>query len=79
MINTMNKVKRYLENHPGATIEDYENQRHRMHIIQARAALLRTSSRGFFKGKHTGSKNRKKLLSIIKYVCNKPVKPVGSY
>lgn len=66
----MNKVKKYFENHPSATMQDYENQRHRMHVIQAKAALVRTSSRGFFNGKHVGSKNKKKLLSIIKSVCN---------
>lgn len=29
----MNKIKRYLKNHPDVTIEDYNNQRHRMHVI----------------------------------------------
>lgn len=66
----MNRAKKYLQKHPEATIQDYENQRHRMHIIQAKSALKRTFSRGFFNGKHTGSKNNKKLLSIIKSVCN---------
>lgn len=51
----MNRLKRYLENHPGATIEDYNNQRHRMHVIQA------VKPGG---SKHTGSKNLKQLLAF---------------
>lgn len=66
----MNKIKRYLENHPDATIEDYNNQRHRMHIIQAKCCLKKSSHFGMLRGKHTGSKRNKTLLSIIKSVCN---------
>jgi hypothetical protein len=51
----MNKLKRYLENHKDATIEDYNNQRHRMHVIQA------VKPGGT---KHTGSKNLKQLLAL---------------
>ena len=66
----MNKIKRYFKNHPDATIEDYNNQRHRMHVIQAKAALERSSGFGLLSGKHTGSKKNKTLLAIIKSVCN---------
>lgn len=66
----MNKIKRYLKNHPGATIEDYNNQKHRMYVIQAKTALERSSGFGLFRGKHTGSKKNKTLLAIIKSVCN---------
>lgn len=52
----MNKIKRYLKNHPDATIQDYYNQRHRMHIIQA------SHNCGT---KHVGSKNEKQLLALI--------------
>lgn len=51
----MNRLKRYLENHLDATIEDYNNQRHRMHVIQA----VRP-----YDTKHTGSKNSKQLLVL---------------
>ena len=51
----MNKLKRYFENHPDATIEDYNNQRHRMHIIQATRDCTT---------KHVGSKNLKQLLAL---------------
>ena len=54
----MNKFKKYLENHPDATIEDYNNQRHRMHVIQYKR---------IFPGKHSGSKTKKQLLSINRY------------
>ena len=54
----MNKFKKYLKSHPGTTVEEYENQKHRMHVIQA--------SR-IFGGKHTGSKTKKQLLSIKRY------------
>ena len=66
----MNKLKRYLENHKDATIEDYNNQRHRMHVIQAKIALEKSSGFGLFRSKHTGSKKNKTLLAIIKSVCN---------
>lgn len=46
------KIKNYLEAHLGATVEDYNNQRHRMHIIQAKN----------IRSKHAGSKPLKKLL-----------------
>ena len=51
----MNKFKRYLENNKDATIQDYNNQRHRMHVIQA------VKPGG---SKHTGSKNLKQLLAL---------------
>lgn len=51
----MNKIKRYFKNHPDATIEDYNNQRHRMHVIQAVKP---------YGTKHTGSKNLKQLLAL---------------
>lgn len=54
----MSKFKRYLKSHPDATVDEYENQKHRMHVIQA--------SR-IFRGKHTGSKTKKQLLSISRY------------
>ena len=66
----MNKIKRYLENHKDATIQDYNNQKHRMHIIQAKSALERSSAFGLFRSKHTGSKKNKTLLAIIKSVYN---------
>lgn len=53
----MNKLKRYLKNHPDATVEDYNNQRHKMHIIQA----IR-----YCTTKHVGSKNLKQLLALIR-------------
>ena len=49
------KCKKYLEAHPGATIEDYNNQKHRMHVIQY-ARITRS--------KHPGSKLLKKLLQV---------------
>lgn len=52
----MNRLKRYLEKHKDATIQDYNNQRHEMHIMQA-SRIFRT--------KHVGSKNKKQLLSVI--------------
>lgn len=52
----MNKIKRYFKNHPGATIEDYNNQKHRMYVMQTSRVI---------RGKHVGSKNKKQLLSII--------------
>lgn len=58
----MNKLKRYLKNHPEATVKDYENQRHEQHIIQARMGTI---------GKHDGSKRKKTLLHNIHYVQNK--------
>lgn len=54
----MNKIKRYLENHQGATIEDYNNQRHRMHVIQASS---------FYNSKHVGNKSKKQLLALISH------------
>lgn len=52
----MNRLKKYLEKHKDATIQDYNNQRHRMHVIQA-TNNCRT--------KHVGSKNEKQLLALI--------------
>lgn len=51
----MNKIKRYLEKHPDATVQDYNNQRHRMHVIQATRHCTT---------KHVGSKNLKQLLAL---------------
>ena len=52
----MNNFKKYLKKkHTNATIEDYNNQRHRMHIIQA----IKPGGT-----KHTGSKNLKQLLAL---------------
>ena len=59
LVINMNKFKKYLKSHPGATVEEYENQRHKMHVIQASRV---------FHGKHQGSKNLKQLLSINRYV-----------
>lgn len=58
------KIKNYLEAHPGdifegrpkATIEDWKNQRHRMHVMQAQMTTF---------GKHTGSKSKKVLMYHI--------------
>ena len=55
-IKKMNKLKRYLKKHENATIEDYNNQRHRMHIIQATDHCIT---------KHVGSKTEKQLLALI--------------
>ena len=55
----MNKLKRYLKNHKDATIEDYNNQKHRMHVIQASTV---------FNGKHTGSKSKKNFLMLFHIV-----------
>lgn len=49
------KIKNYFKEHSGATIEDWQNQRHRMHIIQ----YARTT-----RCKHPGSKTLKKLLQV---------------
>lgn len=51
----MNKIKRYFKNHKNATIEDYNNQRHSMIVMQA----TRNSTT-----KHVGSKNLKQLLAL---------------
>lgn len=51
----MNKIKRYLKNHPDATIEDYNNQRHSMIVMQAKRNCAT---------KHVGSKNLKQLLVL---------------
>lgn len=53
----MNKLKRYLKNHPGATIEDYNNQKYSMIIMQATIHCTT---------KHVGSKNLKQLLALNK-------------
>ena len=66
----MNKIKRYLENHPGATIEDYNNQRHRMHVIQASTVC---------NSKHVGSKSKKKLLALIPHSVSSFNKYFGKY
>lgn len=49
------KLKNYLEAHSSATIEDYNNQKNRMHVIQ----YARTTG-----SKHPGSKTLKKLLQV---------------
>lgn len=51
----MNRLKKYLENHKEATIEDYNNQRHSMIIMQATRHCTT---------KHVGSKNLKQLLAL---------------
>lgn len=56
----MNKLKRYFKNHPDATIEDYNNQRHRMHVIQASKVL----------GPNAGRKSTAQLLTVIHRICN---------
>lgn len=66
----MNRIKEYFKNHPNATMQDYEDQRHRMHVIQAKEVLALGFRRTSFSGKHAGSKNKKKLLSIIKSIGN---------
>lgn len=49
------KRKNYLEAHP-ATVEDYNNQRHRMHVMQARITTY---------SKHIGSKPNKTIMHNI--------------
>lgn len=56
------KLKNYLEAHPGATVEDYNNQKHKMHVKQASIVTY---------NKHTGSKNLKVLLFNIHSIPNK--------
>lgn len=56
------KIKNYLEAHPGATVEDYMNQRHKMHVKQASIVTY---------NKHTGSKNLKVLLFNIHSIPDK--------
>ena len=56
------KIKNYLEAHPGATVEDYRNQRHKMHIKQAKTTTF---------GKHTGSKGLTQLLYNINDISKK--------
>ena len=51
----MNKIKKYLKKHPSATIEDYNNQKHSMIVMQATR---------HFTTKHVGSKNLKQLLAL---------------
>lgn len=52
----MNRAKKYLQKHPGATTQDYENQRHQQHVFQARIGTY---------GKHDGSKRKKTLMYHI--------------
>jgi len=59
-MTTNKKCKKYLKAHPGATIEDWQNQRHHMHIIQSR---LTTHS------KHAGSKSNKTIMSNVHSRC----------
>lgn len=61
-MTTNQKIKKYLENHPGSTIKDWENQRHRMYIIQASKVTF---------SKHTGSKNIKTLKYHMNSIANK--------
>lgn len=51
----MNKIKRYFKHHKDATIEDYNNQRHQMIVMQATRHCTT---------KHVGSKNLKQLLAL---------------
>lgn len=55
----MNSLKKYIKNHPDATVQDYNNQKHKMLVIQASKVC---------RGKHTGSKSKKQLLALTKYV-----------
>ena len=66
----MNKIKKYFENHPDATIDDYNNQRHRMHVIQA-TDNCRT--------KHVGSKTKKQLLALMPRSISSFSKYPGEY
>lgn len=50
------KIKRYFKNHPDATMDDYNNQLHKMHIQQAKMTTF---------GNHTGSKKQSVLLYHI--------------
>lgn len=50
------KIKNYLKEHPGATIEDYHNERHKMHVQQAKMTTF---------AKHTGSKKYNVLMYHI--------------
>ena len=55
-MTTNQRCKKYLEHHPGATVADWQNQRHRMHIIQYNRVV---------RSKHTGSKSLKRLLQSL--------------
>lgn len=55
-MTTNTKIKNYLKEHPGATIEDWKNQRHRMHVMQARITTY---------SKHIGSKSNKTIMHNI--------------
>ena len=50
------KIKNYLKEHPGATIENYNNQKHKMHVKQAKMTTFNS---------HTGSKSKKVLMYHI--------------
>lgn len=63
------KQEKYLKNHPGSTIENWQNQRHKMHIRQA---AMTTFSR------HTGSKSKKVLMYHINSI-DKKVQAFGQY
>lgn len=56
------KIKNYLKAHPGVTVEDYNNQLHKMHIIQAKTTTF---------SKHTGSKSLKRLIYNINDIPKK--------
>lgn len=58
-MTTNQRCKKYLEAHPGATIEDWQNQRHRQHIIQYNCVMLHKHM------KHAGSKPLRNLLQVI--------------
>lgn len=51
----MNKLKSYLKKHKDATVQDYNNQRYSMIIMQATRHCTT---------KHVGSKNLKQLLAL---------------
>ena len=56
------KIKNYLKAHRGATIEDYNNQRHKMHVMQARITTY---------SKHIGSKLNKTIMHNIHRIDKK--------
>lgn len=74
----MNKFKRYLERrgYPhlqyniAILLQDYNNQKHKMHVMQAS---------NVYNGKHTGSKSKKKLLALIPHNISSFNKYLGKY
>ena len=66
----MNKAKKYLKNHPEAIMQDYENQRHQQHVIQA--------CKGTY-GKHDGSKRKKTLMYHINRIQDRVTSFIKKY